>query len=293
MNPDNPNVVNDLWGDIITHEAEDPKPYGAGDSHVLFIGGEQSGKTSLINQFLGGNDSTIPTLALAYRCCNLKVNGKEKILHFWEIGGGVQMESLIPTIATPYTQKGFVIFLCFDLSKSSSIIEALEWLDIVQMRFKEDRGQLFLAGTHYDIFESKSPQEKEIVIQGLRALAAEHKAGLIFTSSKMDNCISKFKNVIKFVCIANSHVREKSVDYFNPIVFGPGADTDFQSNGQEIADMMNRLSSDIAIEKREKSAHSLKNAINDPNVAEEDIDSLYLAKKAELNTKNSKMSAAK
>lgn len=286
MNPDN--VVNDLWGQIIEHETEPIKPYGAGDSHVLFVGGEQSGKSSLINQFFGRGDSTYPTLALAYQCCNLKVNGKEKVLHFWELGGGVQMESLIPTIATEDTISGFVVFVCFDLSKSASIIESLEWLDILQMRLKDKQNAIFLAGTHYDLFESKSPQDKEIIVQGLRSIAAEHKVGLVFTSSKMETLINRFKNVIKYVCIANSNVREKSVDFFNPVIVGPGADTELQTSGQEVAVMMNKLSAEIAIEKRDKSSNSLKNVITDPGLAEEDIDSLYLAKKAELNSKKAK-----
>ena len=231
--------------------------------------------------FFGKSDETIPTVALAYQCCNIKANGKEKTLHFWELGD-LLLEGILTSIVNPQTQKGFTVFICFDLSAPSSILECFEWVDLIEMRFKEDKNAVFLVGTHYDLFEPKPPQDKEIIVQGLRMLAAQHNVGLVFTSTKTDNLVTRFKNVIKHVCIGSGRVKEKNVDYYSPIIIGPGADNEFQSNGDEIADLMNKLSADAMSEKREKSSQSMRSVAGDPNLAEEDIDSLASAKKAEL-----------
>ena len=279
---ENPTLHTDLWGTYIQEMKEEkPKSYGAGDSHILFLGKSQSGKTALQNMFFGKSDETNPTIVLAYQSCGIKVNGKEKTLHFWELGE-ITFEGVLQSVVTPETQNGFTIFLCFDLTSSSSILECLEWLDMIEMRFKEGKHALFLVGTHYDLFEPKSPQDKEIVVQGLRALAQEHNAGLVFTSTKMENLITRFKNVIKFVCIGHGKVKEKETDISKAIIFGPGADSDFQPKGEEIAELMNKLSQENALEKKEKSQQSLRSLINDPNLAEEDIVSLAAAKRAEL-----------
>ena len=279
---ENPTLHTDLWGTYIQEMKEEkPQPYGAGDSHILFVGKSQSGKTALQNVFFGKSDETSPTPVLAYQSCGIKVNGKEKTLHFWELGD-INLEGVLQSVVTPETQAGFTIFVCFDLTVPGSIIECLEWLDMVEMRFKDGKNALMLVGTHYDLFEPKAPQDKEIVVQGLRALAQQHNAGLVFTSTKMENLVTRFKNVIKFVCIGNGKVKENSVDLYQPVIFGPGADTEFQQQGEEVADLMNKLSAENAVDKKEKSQQSLRSVAGDPNLAEEDIDSLVSAKKAEL-----------
>ena len=279
---ENPTLHNDLWGTYIQEMKEEkPVAYGANDSHILFVGKSQSGKTALQNVFFGKSDETTPSLVLSYQSCGIKVNGKERTLHFWELGD-TSLEGVLSSVVTPQTQERFTIFVCFDLSVPASILECLEWLDLIETRFKESRHALLLVGTHYDLFEPKSPQDKDIICQGLRAIAQQHNAGMVFTSTKLENLITRFKNVIKFVCIGNGKVKENCVDNYAPIIFGPGADTTFQSNNEEVAELMNKLSSENALSRMEKSQQRLSSVAGDPNLAEEDIDSLVSAKKAEL-----------
>lgn len=291
------NVVDphkDLWGSRLSKEPTKPKMYGAGKPQFIFVGSQGSGKTALINTVLDTlSDSrkrqNEPTVALSYLPVELKsiVNGKEykKLVHFWELGGGMDFEQILDAIATQDLMKKCVIFVCFDLSKPTSILDAFGWIDMLEGRFKEGC-TIFLTGTHYDEFDQRSPQEKEIISHGLKAFAAERKCGIMYTSTQIDALNSRFYDLVKILS-SKATIKSKVTDISKPILIGPGIEPMPESGGEDIATLINRLSQEAASERREK-MQNVKSPIGDPNLAEEDIDSMYEAKRADTKAKHHK-----
>ena len=174
-----------------------------------------------------------------------------------------------------------LIFICFDLSSASSIIDAIDWIERIDARFNENRRAVYFIGTHYDAFEGKESHEKEIIVRGLRAIASQHNSGICFVSIKNETLKARFRNIIKYVGIANSKIREKEDDNTTPIIIGPGEDPDAKNDNDSIAAMMNHLSQEAANE-REKSPKDNSNPAENPQFQEEDIDQLRAARKSEL-----------
>ena len=121
------------------------------ETFLLFVGAKQSGKTTLITQFLNRSkrmrtcarlcclvseslmrcsmrrllraraveDKPKPTVALEYtfgRRSNTTSNVKD-IAHIWELGGGVRLRELINVPITPQRTPNAVVVVCVDLSK--------------------------------------------------------------------------------------------------------------------------------------------------------------------------------
>jgi len=272
----------DIWGSLLNEVPKKNKVFGEDDYHVLIVGGEKSGKTSLMSSFFGKQEDTVQTLGFLYQSVSFSASNKEKLLHFWELGGGIKMESLLDTIILPETQNLFSIMVCMNLSKSSSILEGLDWLSIIDNRFGKNRKSVFIVGTYYDIFEGKSPNDREIIVQGLRIIASQHNYGIFFFSPKIDTLPNRFKGIIKSVAISKGNLKEKSIDYMSPVIIGPGQDTEINSGNEVVSEMINRLHDDAANEKREKTPTSSRNPGNDPVFEEEEIDALVFAKRQSL-----------
>ena len=280
--PAAPPPSKDIWGDYVAGSPYVEKHFGAGDPHLLFVGAEKSGKSTLQNMFFGKSDEPLPTLALNYQSCNIKVSNRSITLHLWELGGGLQLESILDTTVTSETQPGFVIFICMDLMSPTSILEGGEWLDHIQSRFGDTKRAVFFVGTKYDMFEAKDGRERELVSRGLRAIAAQHNAGVIFTSNRQDALVNRFKNVIKYVAIANSKVREKVVT--GAVIVGPGEDPEAKNDMEAVATLMNMMREQSEDEK-EKLDRDTVNPAENPQFAEEEIDSLRAARREELDEK--------
>ena len=280
----------DIWGDILSGSSYKEQHFGAGDPHLLFVGSEKSGKSTLQNIFFGKGDEPVPTLALNYQSCNIKVSGRSITLHLWELGGGLQLESILDTIVTEATQPSFVIFISMDLMSPSSIIDGIEWMDRIHARFGDKKRAVFFVGTKYDMFEAKDQKEKAIIAHGLRAIAAQRNAGIVFTSNKQDNLQNRFKNVIKYVAIANSKIREKSLESASPIIVGPGEDQDSKKDNESVATMMNMLR-EQSVSEKEKMDKDTSNPAENPQFAEEEIDSLRTARREELDEKRKALAA--
>ena len=270
----------DLWENLILDNTMVIKEFGADDTHLLFVGGDLSGKTTLQSSFFGKN--VTPIFPLSYHSCGIKITDREMLIHVWELSGGVQLEPMLSGVVSKANQSGFIIFICFNLTKPSSILEGLEWLELVRARFKDSRRAVFLTGTHYDIFEQQSPSDKQIIVNGLRSIAYQKNTGIIFTSNKNQLLVNRFKNVVKYIGLMNTQIKEHFVESSSPVIIGPDSDEALESANDDYATFINKVNEDASNEKRENKANQSKNPINDPNLAEEEIDSLYMAKKLEL-----------
>ena len=93
----------------------DEHPSKSNDAHFLFVEHEKCGKSTLLNSFFNRLKEPCPTLAISYQSCTVHVQENEKILHFWELGGGKNVKTILDTIITPEVEKNFYMFVCLDL----------------------------------------------------------------------------------------------------------------------------------------------------------------------------------
>lgn len=113
------------------------------ETFLLFVGSKQSGKTSLIQQFLNRTsteEKPKPTVALEYtfgRRSNHTSNVKD-IAHIWELGGGTHLKELVIVPITPQRLPNAVVVITLDLSKPESVLSnAMTWLQLVEARVRE------------------------------------------------------------------------------------------------------------------------------------------------------------
>ena len=282
--------MSDIWGQFINDSPYKPTVFGAGDPNILFVGSEKSGKTSILNEYLSLQENVQETLALTYHNKGIEINGDMTPLHVWELGGGLQLESILDTVVNESTQSNFLIFICLDLSSASSIIDAVDWIERIDARFGDKKRGVFFIGTHYDQFEGKDSREKEIIVRGLRAIAAQHNAGILFCSIKDSDLDKKIGNIVNLV-FNNLNIKDKVNSNSQPIIICPGDDNDYKNDSDSVSTMMNTMSQEAANEHHKSPRESLSPA-EGKNFQETEIDQIYKARKTELTDqikkKNSK-----
>ncbi|CAG0901462.1 unnamed protein product [Darwinula stevensoni] len=122
-----------LW-DVCKERAKS-KTVAAGqkDTTLLFLGSKETGKTTLINHFVGKLDEAAkPTLALEYSYCLRQTNnptgGGNEICHLWELQGGTAFSSLLEAAISIGNIKGLSIILMLDLSQPKILWSTMEIL---------------------------------------------------------------------------------------------------------------------------------------------------------------------
>jgi dynein light intermediate chain 2 len=86
---------------------------------LFFVGGRDSGKSTIISRFLDKDEKPNPTIALEYTFGrkNKGQNGVKDVTHIYELGGGTFLADLIkiPINESNIHQSAYVIVI--DLSK--------------------------------------------------------------------------------------------------------------------------------------------------------------------------------
>ena len=274
----------DIWGALIGEAQASTTSLGSKDKHFLFVGSEKCGKSSLQNSFFGRSDEPPATLALGYQSCLLHSQDCDQLLHFWELGAGKGLEKILDTIVTKDNMPNFVIFICFNLTKASTIVEATEWLPLVMRRFKSGCLNAFLVGTHYDKFEDRDPSQKAVILNGLRALGYQYGAGVLTYSSKIDALASRFKTLVKALAMPGVKRPEKVTTHLLPMLIYRGEDD--EHGGSDIANKFLSTIKDEAEKEKEKNLEASGTPETDvskaPIFAEEEIDKLIQTKERDL-----------
>lgn len=275
----------DIWGALIAEAQATTTSLGSKDKNFLFVGSEKCGKSSLQNSFFGRSDEPPATLALGYQSCLLHTQDSDQLLHFWELGAGKGLEPILDTIVTKDNMANFVIFICFDLTKFATMVDATEWLPMIMRRFKAGCLNAFLVGTHYDKFEDRDPSQKAAILNGLRALGYQYGAGVLTYSSKMDALTSRFKTLVKALAMPGMKKPEKVTTHLLPMLIYRGEDD--EHGGSELANKFLSLIKDEAAKEKEKTLEESGAPEMDitkaPIFAEEDIDKLIQTKERDLD----------
>eukprot|EP00697_Spironema_sp_BW2_P004004 gnl/Spiro4/15399_TR8288_c0_g1_i1.p1 gnl/Spiro4/15399_TR8288_c0_g1~~gnl/Spiro4/15399_TR8288_c0_g1_i1.p1 ORF type:complete len:366 (+),score=63.44 gnl/Spiro4/15399_TR8288_c0_g1_i1:82-1179(+) len=127
----------DLWARAEQELVENP-PLSFADRNVVFVGAKQSGKTSLISRFInpqGEIAASRPTVGLAYRYA-LRPHASglgHQTLHFWELGGGVQLSELLQAVIRVENLDTLTFVIVLNLGEPQSVLPTLTfWLDAIR-----------------------------------------------------------------------------------------------------------------------------------------------------------------
>jgi len=143
-NPDTGIV--DIWTQLLEKRDREEKDGQMADSlreaSIVFLGARSAGKSTLIHSYMfkDKEDTPKPTTSLDYKYTRSSVGmSMEKDLsHFWELGGGRKLVSLLDICVTPETLQHTFAIITVDLSKPSSVVEELNyWLDTLRKRVKQ------------------------------------------------------------------------------------------------------------------------------------------------------------
>ncbi|XP_065673139.1 cytoplasmic dynein 2 light intermediate chain 1 isoform X3 [Hydra vulgaris] len=97
----------------------------ATESHVLFCGSKDSGKTTIIQKFIEKDDSVKPTVALDYcifrRARQNSTTSNRDIVHVWELAGGSSTVKMIDIIIKPDNILTLTLVMVLDLSNPAEI----------------------------------------------------------------------------------------------------------------------------------------------------------------------------
>eukprot|EP00756_Hemistasia_phaeocysticola_P021940 Hpha_TRINITY_DN15803_c3_g2::TRINITY_DN15803_c3_g2_i1::g.189845::m.189845/K10417/DYNC2LI; dynein light intermediate chain 2, cytosolic len=115
----------DLWSNIAAQSKHSDEVQ---ETNVLVIGGRGAGKTTLVQRFVKKDDSGAaprPTTALEY-CFGRREEGKKtQIVHFWEIGGGSELHSLLDIVVKPEQIHTIVVVIVCDLGDPYTLWETM------------------------------------------------------------------------------------------------------------------------------------------------------------------------
>jgi energy-coupling factor transporter ATP-binding protein EcfA2 len=278
----------DIWGALISEQASSTPKATSSEHHLLFVGSEGCGKTTLQNSFFGRTEDGSTTLALSYQSCSIGLgsssDASERCLHFWELGGGSKLEKLLNTIITPENQVRFSVFICVDLSRPKSIQTAVELTPLVMNRLKNASKPGFFVGTHYEGFEPEDPSYKSQIIGGLRGVGRQYGLGLVVFSPKVDSLISRFRALINSIVRPDAKRPETVVSHTGPTLVYGNSDDDVGGGAEAVVRLRKLLQSSDSGE-AEKTAPGLQDPAKDEMFGEEDIDKLVQVKERELEDK--------
>jgi hypothetical protein len=205
------------------------------------------------------------------------------------LGGGQKLEQLLDTIVTPATSASFAVFLCADVSRKS-VQDAVDFLPSLMRRFKGGYAAAFIVATHFDEFEEQDPSRKAIILRGLRALGNQFGTRLIAFSSKRDQPISRFRDLVKSVVMPRLGRPEPVLSQNLPFLIYYGMDKD-AGGGDVAGQFVMALKSEAAGDpgtRRQNFADFSK----DPKFADEEIDRLLQTRERELEERLSALRAS-
>jgi GTPase SAR1 family protein len=192
----------------------------AEESCILFVGDKQSGKSTLINHFLGthnkglAEDRDKPTLAMQYYFARAEMHSKDSgvttdsIANIWEFGGGIPKAAIEEFLSIPLHSdrvKTSLVVIVINLAAVEDVIPSLvEWLRLTRTVVmacskgeqhpgsKRSNGNslsatktefpvpLLIVGNKYDSFLRVEKTKRDAITMALRSLACINCATLVF-----------------------------------------------------------------------------------------------------------------
>mmetsp|Transcript_35465 Transcript_35465/g.89428 ORF Transcript_35465/g.89428 Transcript_35465/m.89428 type:complete len:410 (+) Transcript_35465:79-1308(+) len=155
-----------IWSHVVeTHRAESRKADGRPDAFLYFVGGKQSGKSTLLNRFLYPDRADVPKptdgLEYTYARKSSAYNPEKKdVAHIWELSGGEELaDEVLKSEHLFLGQKQVttaVVVIAVDLSQPAEVLDTLLfWLEKVRLKLQTSYTKLEQRG-------SKLPEQLRI-----------------------------------------------------------------------------------------------------------------------------------
>jgi len=254
----------DLW-QIILSTSSQAMP-DQQDINVVFLGNKKVGKSTLIQKFVKREDTSTPkpTTALEYTHGKREERNQVKMAHFWELGGGQQLASLLDVLITPENIHTVLLVVTVDLTEGRGVWNSLQYwmqrlkkrvgdcfvkmkqrgsstpqkmLARMQKRFGEKHPDLegtkvtiigvpiIIVGTKYDIFRDDEPEFAKIMAKTLRFWAHSYAAALCYVSTKDEKDMTKYRQLLNHLIFAVPFTGAVETEYSKPLLVLPGKDS--------------------------------------------------------------------
>ena len=99
------------------------------EKNLIILGDKASGKTTLMNNILGGvsnKDNYSPTSGISFNYLRQQIGLRKILLNLYEIGGGLDNIELIRTIINEDNYSNTIFILCLDFEKPENILKSFK-----------------------------------------------------------------------------------------------------------------------------------------------------------------------
>lgn len=256
----------DLWQIILSQSSSTMTDQQ--DINILFLGNKKVGKTTLIQRLLKRDEKDLsapkPTTALEYSHGQRTERNQVKMAHFWELGGGQQLASLLDVLITPDNIHTVLVVLTLDLTEGRSAWNSLHFwmnklkkrvgdcfvklkqkgsstpgkmLSRMSKRFGEKHPDLegtkvtiigvpiVILATKFDIFKDEGPEPMKIMGKTLRFWAHSYAAALCLLSIKDEKDMTKYRQLLNHLIFAVPLTSQMEFDHTKTLLVLPGKDS--------------------------------------------------------------------
>jgi len=255
----------DLWQIIVNSAAMSTQKQQ--DVNVVVLGNKQVGKSTLISRVRSREDTSVPkpTAALEYSHMRREDRGQVKVAHFWELGGGQQLSSLLDVAITEHNIHTCIVVLVIDLKEGRAAWTSLQhrmislrdrikecfrrlkmrsaknqqtistMLKRMQNRFGEKHPDIekvkmygvpvVIVGTKYDLFRDEPSETLKVMSRTLRFWAHYYAAALAFVSFKDERDVGKFRQLMMHLIFGVPYNAQCQFDHNKPLLILPGKDS--------------------------------------------------------------------
>lgn len=265
--PDVPEVEKskDLWQIIVNSAASSSQKQQ--DVNVVVLGNKQVGKSTIISKIRSREDTSVPkpTAALEYSHMRREDRGQVKVAHFWELGGGQQLSSLLDVAITEHNIHTCLVVLVVDLKEGRAAWTSLQHRMIslrdrikecfrrlklksgknqqtissmlvrMQKRFGEKHPDfekvkiygvpVVIVGTKYDLFKEESSETLKVMSRTLRFWAHYYASALVYVSTKDERDTAKFRQLMMHLIFGVPWSGQPEFDHNKPLLILPGKDS--------------------------------------------------------------------
>eukprot|EP01013_Petalomonas_cantuscygni_P023504 TRINITY_DN44978_c0_g1_i1.p1 TRINITY_DN44978_c0_g1~~TRINITY_DN44978_c0_g1_i1.p1 ORF type:complete len:388 (-),score=87.29 TRINITY_DN44978_c0_g1_i1:225-1388(-) len=252
----------DLWQIILSKEKSTSSEQQ--DINIVVLGNKHVGKSTIIQRFAKKDDTSTPkpTAALEYSHLKREDRGQVKMAHFWELGGGTQLSSLLDVVITDQNIHTVVVVLVLDLKEGRHVWASLQhWMLSVKKRVSEcfrklkSRGSstpgkmisrmqkrfgdkhpdiekvhihavpTILLCTKHDLFRDQPSEEQKVMARTLRYWAHSYAAALMYLSTKDERDVQRFRQLMLHLIFGIPWSGQIETDHSKSLLILPGKDS--------------------------------------------------------------------
>ena len=166
---------------------------------LIICGDSFTGKSSIINKFIGSNNPNNTTIGVEFFTKNYQLNEKEIKLLIWDTGGGHKFR----TIVNRYFKGSNGIILVFDVSSKESFENIKYWLEDIKRLINND----------YDIILIGNKADKKKIISDIEIEEFTSKNNIKYFENSIFNCNinEAFKYLINNISVRLNFFKERKL----------------------------------------------------------------------------------